>query len=77
MLKWLITLSVWGVRGAVWFGFERKSREIKKRAVWFGSIDFKNKIRTKLNQTNAVWVGSVSAVFSIQYMFLFSTLKSS
>jgi len=77
MLKWLITLSVRGVRGAVWFGFERKSREIKKHAVWFGSVDFKNKIRTKPNQTNAVWVGSVSAVFSIQYNFLFSTLKSS
>ena len=69
-----------GVRGAVWFGFERKShpnREIKKYAVWFGSVDFKNKIRTKRNQTNAVWVGSVSAIFSIQYNFLFSTLKSS
>jgi len=47
MLKWLITLSVRGVSGAVWFGFERKSREIKKHAVWFGSVDFKNKIRTK------------------------------
>ena len=32
-----------GVRGAVWFGFEQKShpnREIKKHAVWFGSVDF-------------------------------------
>jgi len=32
-----------GVRGAVWFGFEHKShpyREIKKHAVWFGSVDF-------------------------------------
>jgi len=31
------------VRGAVWFGFEHKShpnREIKKHAVWFGSVDF-------------------------------------
>jgi len=32
-----------GVRGAVWFGFEHKShsnREIKKHAIWFGSVDF-------------------------------------
>ena len=35
--------SIRGVRGAVWFGFEHKShpnREIKKHAVWFGSVDF-------------------------------------
>jgi len=38
------------VCSAVWFGFEDKShsnREIKKHAVWFSSIDFKNKIQTK------------------------------
>jgi len=33
-----------GVRGAVWFGFMVKShpnrRNIKKQAVWFGSVDF-------------------------------------
>ena len=32
-----------GVGGAIWFGFEHKShpnREIKKHAVWFGSVDF-------------------------------------
>jgi hypothetical protein len=36
-----------GVRGAVWFGFEAKSHlkhKIKKHVVWFGSVDFKNKI---------------------------------
>jgi len=36
-----------GVSDAVWFGFERKShlnRKLKKHAVWFGSVDFKNKI---------------------------------
>jgi len=39
-----------GVCGAVWFGFEGKSHpnhKIKKHAVWFGSVDFKNKIQTK------------------------------
>jgi len=69
-----------GVRGAVWFGFESKShpnRKIKKHAVWFGLVDFKNKIRTKPNQTNAVWFGSVSAVFLRRYNFLFQTLKLS
>jgi len=38
-----ITVEFRGVRGAVWFGFEHKShpnREIKKHAVWFGSVDF-------------------------------------
>jgi len=37
------TIIARGVRGAVWFGFEHKShpnREIKKHAVWFGSVDF-------------------------------------
>jgi len=69
-----------GVRGAVWFGFEGKShpnRKIKKHAVWFGSVDFKNEIQTKPNQTNAVWFGSINAVFSRRYNFLFSTLKLS
>jgi len=49
-----------GVRGAVWFGFERKShpnRKIKKNAVWFGSVEFKNKIRTKSNQCGLGWIG--------------------
>jgi len=41
-----------GVCGAVCFGFKGKShsnRKIKKHAVWFGSIDFKNNIQTKPN----------------------------
>jgi len=48
------------IRDAVWFGFEHKShmnREIKKHAVWFGSVDFKNKIRTKPNQCGLGWIG--------------------
>jgi len=67
-----------GVRGAVWFGFERKShpnREIK--SMRSSLVQLTLKIKSEPNQTNAVWVGSVSAVFSIQYNFLFSTLKSS
>jgi len=55
-----------GVCGAVWFSFEVKShpsRKINMYAVWFGSVDFTNKIRTKPNQTNAVWIRSVGAVF--------------
>jgi len=39
----IVYIEFRGVRGAVWFGFEHKShpnREIKKHAVWFGSIDF-------------------------------------
>jgi len=38
-----------GVRSAVWFGFEAKShlnRKIINYAVWFVSVDFKNKNRT-------------------------------
>jgi len=49
-----------GVCGAVWFGFEGKNlpnRKIKKHAVWFGSVDFKNKIRTKPNQGGLGWIG--------------------
>jgi len=62
------------VCGAVWFGFEVKShpnRKIKKYAVWFGSVDFENKIQTKPNQTNAVWIGSVGAVFLDNKFFCF------
>jgi len=73
-------VQIRGVCGAVWFNFEGKShpnRKIENHAVWFGSVDFENKIRTKPNQTNAVWVGSVSAVFSRRYNFLFPTLKLS
>jgi len=36
-------LIIRGVRGVVCFGFDHKShpnREIKRHAVWFGSIDF-------------------------------------
>lgn len=36
-------VSVMGVRGAIWFGFEVKSHpnhKINKYAVWFGSVDF-------------------------------------
>ena len=39
----IIIVTIKGVRGAVWFGFEHKSypnHEIKKHAVWFGSVDF-------------------------------------
>jgi hypothetical protein len=39
----LLSSTIRGVRGAVWFGFEQKShpnREIKNHAVWFGSVDF-------------------------------------
>ena len=39
-----------GVCGAVWFDFNVKShlnRKVKKYAVWFGLVDFENKIRTK------------------------------
>jgi len=49
-----------GVCGAVWFGFKGKShpnRKIKKHAVWFGSVDFKNKIWTKPNQCGLGWIG--------------------
>jgi len=64
------------LRGAVWFdlgGKNSSNRNIKKHVVWFGSVDFKNKIRTKSNQTNAVWVG---AIF-LNENSLFPTLKSS
>jgi len=53
----LISPVTRGVRGAVWFGFEGKSHpncKIKKHAVWFGSVDFKNKIQTK--PMRFVWV---------------------
>jgi len=53
-----------GVRDTVWFGFENKSHpNHKKKNMMFGLVGFKNKIRTKPNQTNAVWVGSVGAIF--------------
>jgi hypothetical protein len=50
-----------GDRGAVWFGFEYKSysnREIKMHAV---RLIFKKS--SKPNQTNAIKVGSVYAVY--------------
>jgi len=50
-LQWLKQVIV-GVCGAVWFGFEGKSHpngKIKKHAVWFGPVDFKNNIQTKPN----------------------------
>jgi len=53
-----------GVRGAVWFGFEHKShpnREIKKMR--FGLIRLIFKKSSKPNQTIAVWIGSVCAVY--------------
>jgi len=53
-------IVVRGVCSAVWFDFEGKShlyRKLKKHAVWFGSVDFKNKIRTKPNQCGLGWIG--------------------
>jgi len=65
------------VRGAVWFGFEGKShpnREIKKHAVWFGLVDFKNKIQTKPMRFG---LDRLMRFFLRRYNFLFPTLKSS
>jgi len=43
--------------------------------VWFGLVDFKNKIRTKTNQNKAVWVGLVGAVFLETIQFFVSNIK--
>jgi len=66
-----------GVRGAVWFDFEGKShpnRKIKKHAVWFGSVDFKNKIQTKPMRFG---LDRLVRFFLDDTIFLFPTLKSS
>jgi hypothetical protein len=60
-------------RGAVWFGFDYKSHpncEINcMRLVWFGWF-----LKSHLNQTNAVRVGSVCAVYrNIKNMTILST----
>ena len=59
-----------GDRGAVWFGFEHKShpnRKIKMHAVRFGSVGFKKS--SKPNQTNAVMIGSVVAVYDVIFRY--------
>jgi hypothetical protein len=64
-----------GDRGADWFGFKRKShpnREIKMHAVWFDSVGFKKSSKpnqTKPNQTNAVRIGSVVAVYDVIFRY--------
>jgi len=58
------TMSPRSVRDAVWFGFEHKShsnREIKNMRFSLVRLIFKKS--SKPNQTNAVWIGSVCAVY--------------
>jgi len=72
------TLLGRGIRGAVWFGFEGKShpnRKIKNYAVWFGLIWLTLKIKSKPNQTNAVWIGLCG--FFRDNLIFFPTLKLS
>ena len=63
-------LLIRGDRGADWFGFKHKShpnREIKMHAVRFGSVDFKKS--SKPNQTNAVMIGSMVAVYDVIFRY--------
>jgi len=43
----------------------------------FGLVWLTLKIKAEPNQTNAVWIESVGAIFLRRYHFLFPTLKSS
>jgi hypothetical protein len=54
---------------AVWFGLvlSIKVREIKMHAVRFSSVGFKRS--SKPNQTNAVRIDSIVAVYSITFMY--------
>ena len=56
----LYVLSIRGVCGAVWFGFEAKSHmnhKIKKHAVWLGLVRLTFKAQSEPNQTKQMRFG--------------------